>query len=175
MVRIVSFRGDVKKYAKILIISSGLLLTVCFMITGFIVHNNHVKLAHANQEYGLANAALVNDNKVLALKYAKQALNDQPNSIGNLQLVASLMKANDPSAAKQYYIEAFDKFKHQNNLAGPNTTAVNYWAAAGLAKQAGEISQAKAYYREVIRTARPSNVYEKSIAEQSKIELVALR
>jgi hypothetical protein len=129
----------------------------------------------ANQETAKLNEALLNHNRAQALVDAKKALADEPANLDNILAVAYLTQAQNPNEAKQYFMQAFNEFKQQNNPDVAGKSAGTYWAAAGLARQAGEISQAKQYYQEVMKAANPSNSYEQSLAEQSQAELRRLQ
>lgn len=148
-------------------------LLIVVIVAGVLIYttNNH----SATQETELSNAAFIKGNKALALKHAKKALAKDPNNIDNILLVANLTKAEDPGAAKSYYAQAFEKFKQQNNPDAPGKSAVIYWAAAGLAQQAGETSQAIKYYKMVIQAADPSDSYQQSLAKQARVQLSRLQ
>jgi Tfp pilus assembly protein PilF len=129
----------------------------------------------ASQETKMTNEDLLKNNKAQALVDAKKALANNPSNVENILAVASLTQAENPSQAEQYYIEAYNVFKEQNNPDVSGKSAETYWAAAGLAEQAGESSQAKQYYQEVIQVANPSNSYEQSLAQQSQVALKRLQ
>lgn len=130
--------------------------------------------AKASSETDMMDKALLKKDKTQALADAKRALSYEPHNIDAILAVASLSRAEDPSQAKQYYIRAFDEFKRQNNPDVNGRSAETYWAAAGLARQAGEISQAKQYYQKVVEAAKPSDSYEQSLAQQSQVALKEL-
>lgn len=171
-------KGKIKNHSNFILVF-GVPLLVIVIVAVALIYHNHVsesnKVAQADQERRLANKAFLKGNKAQALEHAKKALADQPNNISNIQMVANLMNSENPSAAKQYYVQVFDKYKQQNDIGSAHTTAVNYYVAARFAQQAGEISQAKQYYQDVIKTARPSNSYEQSLAKQASAELKVLQ
>jgi Tfp pilus assembly protein PilF len=183
MVSIAATKGKIKNHPKFVLVLGLSLLIICAIVAGALIYN-HVsktskaaqtsKVAPINQETVLSNQAFIKGNKAQALEHAKEALTKDPNNVDNVLLVANLTKAENPSAAKQYYVQAFDTFKQQNNPDAPGKSAVTYWAAAGLAQQAGETSQAKKYYQEVIQTASPDS-YQQSLAKQSQAELAGLQ
>jgi tetratricopeptide (TPR) repeat protein len=177
---IVSYGAKIKNSPKLLAVL-GVTLVVAFAVLGLALINNSTttpkgtKLEQANQYALMANQALKKGNETEALMDDKKALAIEPNNVGNIMLVANLTEKENPELAKQYYTQAFDKYNQQNNLASPKMTAVNYWGAANLAEQAGEISQAKQYYQQVIKTANPANSYEQELAQKSQAQIEKLQ
>jgi tetratricopeptide (TPR) repeat protein len=168
---------ETKKLPKPKRLISLVVAVSCLVIAGAIVFvfMHHSKTSQANQEINLSNAAFSRGNKTEALIYAKKALADQPNKISNIMLVANLTNTESPSEARQYYIQALNKFKQQNNIGSTGTTAVSYWAAATMAERANETGQAEQYFKDVIKTSSSSNSYEQTLAKQSQVELESLQ
>jgi Tfp pilus assembly protein PilF len=179
MVSVATFKGKINNHRPKFVLVLGLsLLIISAIVAGVLIYNHESKsnkAARANKQAELSNEAFSKGSKAQALEHAKKALAEEPNNIDNILLVANLTKAENPSAAKQYYVQALDKFKQQDNPDVPGKSAVTYWAAAGLARQAGETDQAKKYYQEVIQTASLSDNYQQSLVEQSRAELARLR
>lgn len=128
----------------------------------------------ASNETTKLNEALQKNDRAQALADAKKALSYTPNDVNAILAVAYLTKAENPGEAKQYFAQAFNEFKKQNNPDVSGKSAETYWAAAGLAEQAGETDQAKQYYQKVIEAANPSDSYEQSLATQSQAALKRL-
>lgn len=152
-------------------------VVVLLGVGGYAVYEQHTQSAstRAENETEQLNEALLKGNKAQALKYAEQALANEPNNIDNILSVANLLKTDNPSEAKQYYIRALDEFKKQDNPDASGRSIGTYWAAAGLAEQAGQISQAKGYYQKVIDVANPSDSYDQSLVAQSQAALQRLQ
>ncbi len=172
MVAVGVVKSKVKNHPKFV---AGCLLIVIIAAGALIYAHNRGSAASATQETEQSNKAFVKGNKALALEHAKKALAKDPNNIDNILLVANLSKTQDPAATKKYYAQALAKFKQQNNPDAPGKSAVVYWAAAEMARQAGETTQAKQYYKQVIQTANPSDSYQKSLSDQSQAELGGLQ
>lgn len=183
MVSIATLKGKINNHPKFVLVLGLSLLIISAIIAGVLIYNHASKskpvqankAAPINQETVLSNQAFLKGNKAQALDHAKKALAKDPNNVDNILLVANLTQAANPSAAKQYYVQALDTFKQQNNPDVPGKSAVTYWAAANLAQQAGETSQAKKYYQEVIQTASPSDSYQQSLVKQSQAALAGLQ
>lgn len=126
-------------------------------------------------EVKLEEQALNNHNRTQALIDAKKALSYEPNNLDLITSVAYLEEPNNPTAAKQYFNEALIQFKKQNNPDVKGKTPETYWAAAQLAYQAGQITEAKQYYQDVIQAANPHNAYQVSLADQSQAALKRLQ
>lgn len=173
-------KGKIKSLPKSVQVLGLFLIIICVVAIGGLIYNHShslrvSKTTQARQEIDLANETFQRGDKIQALEHAKKALTNNPNSVSNILLVANLTQPKDASLATQYYIQALNKFKQQNNLESASVTAVQYWIAAHLAQRAGEINQAKQYYQEVIKMASSSNSYEQSLARQSQVELEALQ
>lgn len=121
------------------------------------------------------NKALQNHNTSQALTDAKRALANEPNNYNNILAVAYLTQSTNPSEAKQYFKQALNLSNQQDNANLPGKSALTYWGAANLALQAGETSQAKIYYQEVIKAADPANSYQQSLAAQAQDQLRKLQ
>lgn len=167
-------KSKIKNHPKIVV---GCLLIIV-VVAGALIYVSHRSSSSSDlaaQQTELSNQALMSGDKASALKYAKQALAQDPNNVDNIVLVANLTATNSPTEAKQYYVQALDAFKQKANPDSSGKTTITYWAAAGLAKQAGETAQAKQYYNKVIQTANKSDAYENSIAQKSQAELARLK
>jgi tetratricopeptide (TPR) repeat protein len=121
------------------------------------------------------NQAIKAGNKTQALADAKLALSYDPNNIDSMLAVAYLAKSQDPSQAPQYFNQAFNAFKAQNNPDSKDANAITCWAAAGLAEEAGQTTQAVQYYKDVIQRANLSDAYQKSLVQQSQAALKRLQ
>jgi Tfp pilus assembly protein PilF len=154
-------------------VALGVFLLVVVIGAGALIYKNTHK--SYNQEADLSNQAFMQGNKTQALDYAKKALAKEPNNVDAILLVANLTKAQDPSAAKQYYGQALDAFKQQNNPDAFGKPALTYWSAGELARQAGQTSQAIKYYQRFIQTASPSDSYQQSLVKQAQAELASLK
>lgn len=128
----------------------------------------------AARELALANNDVQKGNRTQALIDAKKALSYTPHDSGAIMMVAYLEMAQNPSQAKQYFSLALKEFQKQANPDISGKSAETYWAAAGLAEQAGEVKQAIKYYQEVITVAKPTDTYEQSLAAQSQVALKRL-
>lgn len=171
-----AIRGKINNYRRWVL--TGVPLLIIVIVAGALIYNylpRGTKAEQAARETKRANEAFVKGDKKKALEHAKKALADQPDNITNIQMVANLIGTDDPGAAKQYYAQALDKYKQQNNLGGAHTTAVNYWVAARFAQLAGKNSQAIQYYQQVIKTADPSSSYEQGLAAQAPLEIKDLQ
>lgn len=162
-----------KNHRKFLVALGVCLLVIIVVVAGVLIYKNSHK--SYNQEVDLANQAYIQGNKAQALDHAKKALVKDPNNINAILLVANLSKTEDPGAAKQYYAQALSAMKQQNNPDVPGKSALTYWAAAELARQTGETSQAVKYYQQVIQAANPSDDYDQTLAVQAKTELASLK
>lgn len=127
------------------------------------------------QETALLNKAATQRDTAQALEHAKKILSYEPNNINAITTVAYLEQSSNPRQAKQYFAQALAEYKKQNNPDVSGKTAETYWAAAGLAMQAGQTAQAKHYYQQVITAAKPSDKYEQSLAAQSQAALKSLQ
>lgn len=126
-------------------------------------------------DVNMLNESLLKGDKAQALAYAKKVLAKDPHNIDSISAVASLEQENhQPKEATHYYEMAYNEFKKQMNPGAKGTTAITYWAAANMAEQAGQASDAKHYYQQVIKTADASDAYQKSLVKQSKAALERL-
>lgn len=150
----------------------GAVFLVVIVAVALIYKNNHNLYS---RETNLSNQAFMQGNKVQALDYAKKALAKEPNNVDAIELVANLTQAQDPAAAKQYYLQALNAFKQQNNPDVQGRAAEIYWAAAELAREAGQNSQAVKYYQQFIQAASPSDSYQQSLVKQAQAEVASLK
>lgn len=126
-------------------------------------------------EVSMVQESLEENDKSKALEHARRALARDPNNIDNILMVANLAKEDNPDESKQLFARALDAYKKQNKPDENGKTAITYWAAAGLAENAGQIDQARHYYQKVVDVADPSDSYHQSIAKQSREALERLR
>jgi len=155
-----------------------LILAVFLIATGVILsisHGNRSKGAKLSSETDYTNNALQKNDYTTALEHAKKALASEPHSVDAILAVANIDKKLNPTEAKQYYKQALAEFKKQDNPDINGKPATTYWAAAGMAEQAGETDAAKQYYQAVIKAAIPSDSYDQSLATQSAAALKRLK
>ncbi len=168
-----SFAGAKSVNKRPLYVLGAILLVV--VSAGLIFVANRGPTTTASQDITLANDALINGDKTLALERAKEALVKDSSNIDTILLVAKLTKETSPDEAKQYYAQALKEYSQQDNPDVSGKSATVYWAAADLAQRAGKTEQAKEYYAKVAPAANPQDDYELSIAEQSKERLEGLQ
>lgn len=107
-----------------------------------------------------------------ALANARIALTKNPNDTNAIAIVASLTP--NKTESKQLYAKLLTIY--QNNMKNSTATPTTYWAEANLAVKAGEKTQAKTYYQDVINAAAStSNSYDKSLAQQAQSALKELQ
>lgn len=128
-----------------------------------------------DQEMALVNQYVREKNTALALKHAQKALAHEPDNQETLLAVASLTSQGNPAEAKKLYAQAFEMFKKHDNPEESGKTSITYWAAAGLAEQAGLVAEAKRYYQKVIDAANLSDGYQQSLVKQSQEALKRLQ
>lgn len=129
---------------------------------------------HDNEITAVNNYLLVNDTSQ-ALAHAKKALAYEPDNLDTILTVAQLTEKDNPEEAKQLYRRALEVFKKQDNPDVGGKKAVTYWAAAGLAEQAGYTDQAKKYYQKTIDVADSMNGYDQDLVRQSQQALERLQ
>lgn len=156
-------KGELKNRPKAYLVLG---LALLLIVAGGLFYGFHRK--SAAQLAGLSNQALIQGDEALALKNAKQALAKEPNNVDYIELVANLTKAQNPAAAQQYYVRAYETFKQQNNPDKPGQSVVIYWTAGEFAQAAGQTAQAKKYYQQVVQSADPSDGYEQSLKAQAQ-------
>jgi tetratricopeptide (TPR) repeat protein len=167
-------------HTNIYVLVIAIVLIVGGVILGASQHShNQSKGAKLTSETDFMNDALQKKDYTLALDHAKKALAKDPHTVDTILAVANIDKKLNPNEAKQYYKQALNEFKKQDNPDINGKPATTYWAAAGLAEQAGETNQAKQYYQEVIKAAQPTDAYnqgyDQSIAAQSAAALKRLQ
>ena len=157
----------------VLAVIAGLVL-----IGGVVVQHNRSHGVKLSSEADFMNDALQNNDKALALEHAKKALAKTPHDVDAILAVANIDKAISPTEAKQYYKQALNEFKKQDNPDVVGKPAATYWAAAQLADQAGENSVAKQYYQkvvDVINASKSTDSFSQSISAQSTAALKRLQ
>lgn len=117
-----------------------------------------------------------NKDTAQAVEHARKALEIDAENIDSILVLANLTKEENPDEAKQLYARALELQKKQDNPDEDGKNAITYWAAAGLAEEAGLIDQAKHYYQKVIDNAADSaDSYEQSLVMQAREALARLQ
>lgn len=178
MAIVAAAKNKINTHSKL--VALGLSLLIIGLIVGGVLvtsssHNTESTIAQADTGANLANKAYLNGDKAQAIKYSKQVLADDPSNISNTMWLASMVQAQDPSAAKHYYAQALTQFEKVSGLDASGKPPATYWAAAKLALQAGEISQARHYYQEVITAANAPGSSQASFAPRAQAMLRELQ
>lgn len=121
-----------------------------------------------DEKLKLANESILQNDTSGALVYAREALEASPDDMDALLLVASLSEKTDPVEAKRLYGRALDEFKKQDNPDVDGKGILTYWAAAGLAEDAGYKDQAIKYYQKVLDMADPGSSSQNDLMLQSR-------
>lgn len=152
-----------------------LLIIFALLVSSSVVAFLLFKPGQKENDLTLANKYVRENNTPKALAHAKKALELEPNNVDAILAVANLTLKDNPEESKQYFARALEIYKEENNPDADGGTAINYWAAAGLADQAGQYDLAKKYYQKVIDTADAKDAYHQDLVRQSKLALERLR
>lgn len=170
--------GGPKRYPKpskkLLVIVSLVVIAGLLIIGGPVGYSSYKTRRH-NNELTKLNDSVLEGNTSQALAHAKKALSLEPENVDTILVVANLTQGENPSEAKQLYSRALEAFKKHDNPDVDGKNTVTYWAAAGLAEQAGLNDQAKRYYQKVIDTADLKDSYDDYLAKQSHEALKRLQ
>lgn len=144
-----------------------------FVVYG--VQNQREANKVVDAEIELANDAVLQDDPKKALQHAKRAYEASPDNLDAILLLAELTKKENPTEAKKLYGQALDAYKDQNNFDDGDVNAIENWAAAGLAEDAGNKAEALKYYKQVLIKASAKDGYESSLIRQSIESIERLR
>lgn len=110
-----------------------------------------------------------------AAESARKAAEYAPDEMDILIGAASVLRDEDPDAAKEIFALALELIKEQDSPDEEGKNISTYWAAGNLAEQAGETDQAIKYYRAALDAADPLNVDEQFIVDRSEAGLERLQ
>ena len=125
-------------------------------------------IATTQTETKLALSASANKNNSLALYHAKRALQTSPNDLRAIDLMAVVTSKTNPAESMKYCAQELSLYKQQSNFDSGKLNTLQYWAAAGLAENAGNKAEALKFYKAVVKGANMNNSYENDLARQSK-------
>lgn len=151
----------------------GSLLVVRYMNTDKSSDSTN-KLSKSDRELKETSKYVREGNDSKAIDSARRAVEEDPSNLTALETLASLLVEQDPKQAKEIYARALKVYKSDYNLDKGGGTAINYWAAATLAENAGRTNEAKQLYQLVIDTAEPGDDYQQLLARQSQAALERL-